>query len=161
MKITFTLNGKRMIHECAPFRPLISILRKDLGMTATKEGCGKGECGSCLVLMDEEIVNACLIPAFRLEGAEITTIEKFSQTKEFTALEESVTENHSLQCGFCSAGIMMAAGDLLSHNPNPNNDNIRDALSGNQCRCSGYRAVIQSIHESAGERSKRKYARKK
>ncbi|MBN1412754.1 MAG: (2Fe-2S)-binding protein, partial [Spirochaetales bacterium] len=141
MKITFSLNGKKMTIETEPLKPLVTILRNDLGLTGTKFGCGKGECGSCLVFMNQEIVNSCLVPAFKLEGTEIKTIEKFSQSKEYTLLEEAITTNHAIQCGFCAPGVVMAAGDLLSHSQNPGIESIKDTLSGNKCRCSGYREI--------------------
>jgi len=152
MNITIILNGKLTNLDVPPEKTLLEILRKDLRLTGTKKGCGRGECGACIVSMDKNLVNACLIPAFKANGAEILTIEGFSQTKEFQAIEAGFEKMNVSLCGFCASGIVMSVEDLLSHNLNPTEADIRESLSGNNCRCMGSSGIIEGVMEAAKAR---------
>jgi carbon-monoxide dehydrogenase small subunit len=149
MKITIMLNGKLTSLDVPPEKTLLEMLRKDLGLVGTKKGCGRGECGTCLVSMDKNLVNACLIPAFKTDGTEIVTIEGFSQTREFLAIETGFEKMQVSLCGFCTSGIVMAVEDLLSHNLNPTEADIKKSLSGNICRCMGSSGIIAGVMEAA------------
>lgn len=159
MKITFTLNGTSRTVEAEPLARLLDLLREDLGLTGTKEGCGEGECGACTVLMDGVLVASCLVPAAQADGTDITTIEGLGESDGGKLLAEAFAEAHAVQCGFCTPGMMMAARELLRHNPDPTEQEIRHAISGNICRCTGYDMIIDGIQlaarrarERAGER---------
>ncbi|MFO7780412.1 MAG: (2Fe-2S)-binding protein [Spirochaetia bacterium] len=149
MKITFTLNGTSRTVEAEPLERLLDLLREDLGLTGTKEGCGEGECGACTVLIDGMLVASCLVPAAQADGAEITTIEGLAESEGGKLLAEAFAEAHAVQCGFCTPGMMMAARELLHHNPDPTEQEIRHAISGNICRCTGYDMIIDGIQLAA------------
>lgn len=161
MKISFTLNGAPAAVDVAPERRLIDILRIDLGLIGTREGCGEGSCGSCLVLMDENLVNACLVPAFRIVEAQIVTIEGLARRKVFEDLQAGLEEARAFRCGFCSSGVVMAAADLLAHNPEPRAEDVRQALSGNICRCGNYRAIVEGILAAVRMPRKKRYVRRR
>lgn len=144
-KISFVLNGSRVEHHTEPLRRLVDVLRDELGLTGTKEGCGEGECGACSVIMGGRLVNSCIIPVAAAEGQYITTIEGFSRTARFEMLKECFAEAGAVQCGFCTPGMMMAAEALLSRNPHPDELAIREAISGNLCRCTGYNMIVDAI----------------
>ena len=154
-KIYFKLNGKEVSVEADPMSRLLDILRDDLGMTGVKEGCGEGECGACAVWLDGDIVNSCLIPVTAVEGREVTTIEGFRETRLYSVLEESFSENGAVQCGFCTPGMMMAAGNLLTKNARPDKSEIREALSGQLCRCTGYQLIVESAQKAAEKFNKK------
>ena len=137
MKLSFILNEKPLTLETEPDRRLLDLLRKDLHMTGTKEGCAEGECGACTVIIDGEAVHSCLVLACQLEGKHVTTIE---------GLEEP-----AIQCGYCTTGMIMSAKALLLHNPHPTEAEIRNALAGNICRCSGYIQIIRAVERTAAE----------
>jgi carbon-monoxide dehydrogenase small subunit len=149
MRISFVLNGKPYTIDVPPDRTLLDLLREDLRLTGSKKGCGHGECGSCLVYMDENLINACLVPAFRVHGSEIMTIEGYAQTKEFQAIEAAFAKVNYRPCGFCASGLVMALSDLLSHNFEPKEADIREAISGNVCRCTGTSGFIDAVTEAA------------
>jgi carbon-monoxide dehydrogenase small subunit len=151
MKIELTVNGKAVYLDTDPLRRLLDVLREDLGLTGVKEGCGEGECGACAVLVGGRLVNSCLLPVGYLadSGEEITTIEGFRETDRFTVLEAAFREAGSVQCGFCTPGIIMAAEALLAANPDPGEAEIREALSGNLCRCTGYQMIVEAIRIAA------------
>jgi len=132
-----------------PTRRLVDLLRDDLGLTGTKEGCGEGECGACAVLLDGVLVNSCLIPVAQVDGADLLTLEGLVESEAGRLLAECFTEMHGSQCGFCTPGMMMASVALLRGNPNPSESEIRQALAGNLCRCTGYDMIIDSIHLAA------------
>ncbi|NBF39742.1 MAG: 2Fe-2S iron-sulfur cluster binding domain-containing protein [Spirochaetes bacterium] len=149
MKITFTLNGTSRTVEAEPLARLLDLLREDLGLTGTKEGCGEGECGACTVLMDGMLVASCLVPAAQADGTDISTIEGLGETEGGKLLADAFAEAHAVQCGFCTPGMMMAARQLLQHNPDPTEQEIRHAISGNICRCTGYDMIIDGIQLAA------------
>jgi aerobic carbon-monoxide dehydrogenase small subunit len=147
--ISLTVNGDS--HELAvlPYERLLDLVRDHLGLTGTKEGCGEGECGACTVLMNGKPVNACLVLAPQADGAEIITIEALSKSGELSLLQKQFVELGAVQCGFCSPGMIMTAKALLDENPSPTESEIRDALSGNLCRCTGYEKIVDAVLETA------------
>ncbi|MDD3807744.1 MAG: (2Fe-2S)-binding protein [Candidatus Marinimicrobia bacterium] len=145
MKIECTLNGQRKTLDVSSTRRLLDILREDFHLTAVKEGCGEGECGACMVLMDGKAVNACLIPAGNLMGKEIVTPEGFKESPRGKIIEEALIEAGAVQCGFCTPGFVMAIESLLNEHPHPTEENIREGLSGNLCRCTGYQMIFKSV----------------
>lgn len=151
MELTFTLNGRQMTLAAEPDRRLLDLLRKDLHMTGTKEGCGEGECGACTVIIDGEAVHSCLVLACQLEGKHVLTIEGLEQNGELAAIQRIFVEETAIQCGYCTTGMIMSAKALLMHNPHPAEEEIRTALAGNICRCSGYTQIIRAVKRSAQE----------
>lgn len=151
MKLDFTVNGKNIILEVPPDRRLVDILREDLGLTGTKEGCGEGECGACTVLMDRRAIHSCLTVAAQLSGKEVVTIEGLSDCGEMSDLQRAFVEETAIQCGYCTTGMVMSARALLYENPNPTEEEIRIALAGNICRCSGYTQIIRAVKRAAAE----------
>ena len=144
-KIRFTLNHKKIEVEVDPSRRLLDFIREDMHLSGTKEGCGEGSCGACVVLMDGYSVNSCLIPMANVEGHEIITIDEFKNTEEFKVLYEAFSEEGGSQCGFCTPGMIIASQSLLSHNPHPSDEEIKAGLAGNLCRCTGYQAIIDAV----------------
>ncbi len=157
MKISFLVNKKTVTINSPPGRRLVDILRIDLGLTGTKEGCGEGSCGSCLVLINGNLMNSCLVPAFKLPDAEIVTIEGYAQSKEYAVLEQALDNAGAFPCGFCSSGIMMAVGNLLAENSSPTEAEIKEALSGNICRCGNYDNLIEGIRKVTAKSRTRRY----
>lgn len=151
MTVHFFVNNKSIQLETAPDRRLLDILREDLLLTGTKEGCSEGECGACTVLLDNEAVHACLILAIQLEGCHITTIEGLAASGELDALQKAFIDEIAIQCGFCTPGMILSVKALLMKNPHPNRDEICRALAGNLCRCSGYQQIIRAINKVAEE----------
>ena len=151
MLITFTLNGTRVTRDLDPARRLVNVLREDFHLTGTKEGCGEGECGACTVLMDGEAVHSCLVLAGQVEGREITTIEGLVENGRLNIMQEAFVRHVAMQCGYCTPGMIMSAMGLLLKNPNPAEDEIRTALSGNICRCTGYEQIIAAVLDAAKE----------
>ena len=151
MKLTFFVNERQVSLETEPDRRLLDLLREDLGLTGTKEGCGEGECGACTVLLDGEAVHACLVLAVQLEGHRVTTIEGLEEDGRLSALQRAFVEEGAIQCGFCTPGMIMSACALLDHNPHPADEEIRRALAGNLCRCSGYVQIIRAVRRAAEE----------
>lgn len=145
MKIKFILNKKQIELDLNPSLRLLDVLRDELHLKGTKEGCGEGECGACAILLDGHIANSCLIPIANLSNREVMTIEGFNETLHYQVLEEAMTEEGGSQCGICSPGFIIAAQSLLSQNPHPTEDEIRFALSGNLCRCTGYNMIVKAI----------------
>lgn len=128
---------------------MLDFLREDLSLLGVKEGCGEGECGACTVLMNGKPVTSCLILAVEADGAEIFTIEGESVNGKLSPLQEAFKNNHATQCGFCTPGMIISAKALLARNPNPTEEEIKDAIEGNFCRCTGYRQIIDAIEEAA------------
>lgn len=145
MKISFKLNGKPVSLELDPSMRLIDVIRDVLHLNGTKEGCGEGSCGACVVLMDGRSVNSCLLPVANVLGHEIVTIEGLWETKEFDVLQKAFAETNGQQCGFCTPGMIIAAYSLLKSNPHPTEKEIREKMSGNLCRCTGYQAIVQAV----------------
>ena len=153
MEITFTINDEERTVDVSPDQRLLDLIREDLGLTGTKEGCGKGECGACTVIMDGEPVTSCLVLAPQADGAEIETIENLSAEGDLHPLQESFVKNGAVQCGFCIPGMIMTAKQLLQEERDPGRDRIRHALAGNICRCTGYDKIIDAVQEAAEKMS--------
>ena len=151
MKLSFYVNNRLVQLETDPDRRLLDILREDLSLTGTKEGCAEGECGACTVLLDGEAVHSCLTLAVQLEGRHVVTIEGLSETGELDILQKAFVEEIAIQCGFCTTGMIMSAEALLLKNPTPTEEEIRVALSGNICRCSGYVQIVRAVDRAARE----------
>ena len=149
MIVKFVLNGELVSPDLDPSRRLIDILRDDFFLTGAKEGCGEGECGSCTVLMDGLPVHSCLVLAGQLEGHEVLTVEGLAQNGELDLLQSAFVENNAVHCGFCTPGMIMSAKGLLMKNPDPTEAEIREALSGNICRCSDYRQIVMAVKDAA------------
>ena len=145
MKIRFRVNGKDYLLDGIVAKRLVDILRDTLCLTGTKECCGVGECGACTVLMDGLAVNACLILGSQLEGKEITTIEGLKQNGEYDYLQKLFVESGAVQCGYCTPGMILSAKALLMKNPHPGEKEIRQALEGNLCRCTGYGKIVEAV----------------
>jgi aerobic carbon-monoxide dehydrogenase small subunit len=145
MEITFTINGEKMTKEVEANKTLLKYIREDLDFTGTKEGCGAGECGACTILVDGKAVNACLMLAPEADGKEILTIEGISDGYNLDPLQDAFIEHAALQCGFCTPGMIMSAKALLSENPTPNEEEVKSAISGNLCRCTGYKKIVDAI----------------
>ena len=139
--ISFRVNGQARTVQAWPMARLLDVLREDLGLTGTKEGCGEGECGACAVLLDGQLANSCLIPAAQAQGAEIVTIEGL----EGCAIQDAFIRAGAAQCGICTPGMVVAAVDLLRRTPNPSDPEIREALAGNLCRCTGYIKIFEAL----------------
>jgi carbon-monoxide dehydrogenase small subunit len=149
--IEFTLNGQPVSVSCEPSARLLDLLRGEFGLTGVKEGCGEGECGACSVLLNGRLANSCLIAAGSLQGADVVTIEGFRDTARYALLEKSFAAAGAVQCGFCTPGMVMAAEALLRLNPRPTEEQIREAISGNLCRCTGYNMIVDAITRASEE----------
>lgn len=145
--ISFQVNGKLVAVEAYPMERLLDVLREKLGLTGTKEGCGEGECGSCSVLMDGVLVNSCLVPALQAKGVNITTVEGLAEDERLHALQQAFLDCGGAQCGICTPGMILAAFHLLGKKPQPTIEDIREGLSGNLCRCTGYAQIIEAVAE--------------
>jgi aerobic carbon-monoxide dehydrogenase small subunit len=151
--ISFTVNGERRTVRAYPMARLLDVLRLELGLTGAKEGCGEGECGSCSVLMDGMLVNSCLVPVLQAEGSSIVTIEGLATGEALHVLQEAFLECGGAQCGICTPGMILASAQLLKENPDPSTDEIREGLSGNLCRCTGYCQIVEAVAEAARRRT--------
>ncbi len=140
-----TVNGDPQTLEAHPMARLLDVLREQLHLTGTKEGCGEGECGACTVLLDGRIVNSCLVPMAQVEGVTIKTIEAVANGEQLHAVQQAFIDCGGAQCGICTPGMVMAAVDLLERNPNPSEADIRTGLAGNLCRCTGYMKIFDSV----------------
>ena len=147
--IQFRLNGRETTVETEPNKRMLDVLRGDLGLTGTKEGCAVGECGACTVILNGDAVASCLVAAGQMQGAEILTIEGMSETLIGRVLQDCFVEGDAVQCGFCTPGFIMSAYALLRKNPAPTREEIREAVAGNVCRCTGYIPIVNAI-ERAG-----------
>ena len=155
-RIQFELNGEVMDVSFAPYKTLLEVLREDLGHTGTKHGCELGECGACTVLLDGKPVLSCLMLALECDGRKVVTIEGLAQNGELHPLQEAFVKLGGSQCGYCSPGMIVAAKALLDRNPHPTHDQIREALSGNLCRCTGYLQIFDAVEAAIEEISQRK-----
>jgi len=149
--ISFNINGEKVRLEVEPNKTLLKMLREDLNLTGAKEGCGAGECGSCTVIVDGKAVNSCMMLAVEADGKDIVTVEGLAKNGVLDPLQETFIKNAALQCGYCTPGMLMSAKALLMRNPNPSEDDIKEAIGGNLCRCTGYKAIIDAIKEAAGQ----------
>jgi carbon-monoxide dehydrogenase small subunit len=152
--ISFEVNGEPRMVKAHPMERLLDVLRNQLGLTGAKEGCGEGECGSCSVLMDGALVNSCLVPVLQAQGSRVITIEGIAGKKRLHPVQQAMLECGGAQCGICTPGIIMAASHLLGKNPNPSADEIREGLSGNLCRCTGYSQIVDSVQKAAREETR-------
>jgi len=153
VEISLTVNGEPRSIQAFPMERLLDVLRLELGLTGAKEGCGEGECGSCSVLMDGALVNSCLVPVLQAAGTSIVTIEGLSQGDTLHVLQESFLECGGAQCGICTPGMILAAVHLLNGKPEPTINEIREGLSGNLCRCTGYAQIVEAVAEAVRRRS--------
>ena len=144
-EIVFHVNGKKIVYTGNPLTRLVDVLREDLGLTGVKEGCGEGECGACSVIKDGKLVTSCIIPVGAVAGDEIITIEGLRDTPQGQCIIDAFAEGGAVQCGFCIPGMVMAAQALLLVNSDPDEDEVRAAISGNICRCTGYDLIVDSI----------------
>lgn len=149
--IQFELNGAPVSTKCAANTTLLHLLRDELGLTGTKEGCGVGECGACTVLLDGKAVNSCLVMAGSVSGHRVTTIEGVSAGGELAVLQQAFVQAGAVQCGFCTPGMILVAKQLLDESPHPSIEEIRTAVSGNLCRCTGYAQIVEAIQMAARE----------
>lgn len=145
MQVNCIVNGEPKTLHAFPMGRLLDVLREQLHLTGTKEGCGEGECGACSVMIDGRIVNSCLVPVAQVEGAEIKTIEGVATGDELHAVQQAFIDYGGAQCGICTPGMVLAAVDLLERNPNPSEADIRNGLAGNLCRCTGYMKIFESV----------------
>jgi len=145
VEITFSVNNESKTLKVYPMERLLDVLREQLRLTGTKEGCGEGECGACSVMIDGQIVNSCLVPVAQIEGAEIKTIEGVATGDQLHAVQQAFIECGGAQCGICTPGMVMAAVSLLETNPQPSDADIRHGLAGNLCRCTGYMKIFESV----------------
>lgn len=148
----FTLNGQAAEVTGPPMARLLDVLRRDLGLTGSKEGCGEGECGACTVLLDNEAVCSCLVPLFQCEGASITTIEGIAPTDKVTDLQRVFANEGGAQCGACTPGMIVTIKALLDRHSKPTRDEIREYVSGTLCRCTGYERIFRAIEVLTGQR---------
>jgi carbon-monoxide dehydrogenase small subunit len=149
--IKFILNNEIVELDADPLRKLLDVLREDLNLKGPKEGCSEGECGACAVLIDGLLVNSCIYPVGAAAGKNIVTIEGFRETARYKILSQCFEDAGAVQCGFCTPGMIMAAEALLTKNPHPNESQIREGLSGNLCRCTGYSMIVDAV-KSASKR---------
>jgi len=146
--IHFTVNGESRSVETFPMSRLLDVLREELQLTGTKEGCGEGECGACTVILDGRIVNSCLVPVAQASGSSITTIEGVATEGKLHDVQQAFIDHGGAQCGICTPGMILAAVDLLNRNPQPTEADIRTGLAGNLCRCTGYMKIFESVVRS-------------
>jgi len=147
MTVEFNLNGRKIALDVDPDRRAVDVLREELGLTGTKEGCGAGECGACTILVDGVNRLSCLMLAAQLAGREITTIEGLSREEGLHPIQEAFVKHGAVQCGFCTPGMILGAAALLRANPVPTRDEIRRGISGNLCRCTGYQKIVDAVTE--------------
>jgi carbon-monoxide dehydrogenase small subunit len=153
MTFAFTVNGDPVEVTAAGSRRLLDVLREDLGLTGTKEGCGEGECGACSVLVDGAVVDACLVPVSQVRGASVATVEGLARDDALNVLQQAFLETGGAQCGICTPGMLMAAEAFLASGDDATDENIREAIAGNLCRCTGYTKIIDAIALAARRRA--------
>jgi len=147
--LTMKLNGEKVSVQVEPWAMLVEVLRDQLELTGTKVACGEGECGACTVLLDGRPVNSCLVPALKAQGREVMTVEGLAHLGELHPLQKAFVEHGAVQCGYCTPGMLMSAKALLDHNPSPTEDEVRLAISGNLCRCTGYAKIVEAILDAS------------
>jgi carbon-monoxide dehydrogenase small subunit len=151
LELNCTVNGRSKTLRVYPMERLLDVLREQVGLTGTKEGCGEGECGACSVFIDGQLVNSCLVPAVQVAGAEVKTIEGIASEQQLHAVQQAFIDCGGAQCGICTPGMVMAAVSLLERNPNPSEADIRTGLAGNLCRCTGYMKIFESVVRACRE----------
>jgi carbon-monoxide dehydrogenase small subunit len=144
-KINLTINGEKYEILVEPWQPLVDIIREEIGLTGTKKGCGTGDCGACTIILDGKAVCSCLILGVEVDGKEILTIEGLKLGEKLHPIQEAFVHFGAIQCGFCTPGMIMAAKSLLDHHPHPTEDQVKIGISGNLCRCTGYKKIIEAI----------------
>src|SRR5438477_2567291 len=149
MRIELTVNGERREADVWPGESLLYALRERLGLPGSKNACEQGECGSCSVLLDGTLVCACLVLAAQADGHEVTTVEGLAEDGDLHRVQQAFVDAGAVQCGFCTPGLVLATADLLRRNPNPSDDELREALSGNLCRCTGYAKIFDAVRAAA------------
>ena len=155
MKIKLKVNGKKYVKDVAETKNLLHFLREDLGLTGTKEGCGAGECGACTVIVNGKTINSCLVLAVEADGTEIHTIEGEASNGKLSTLQQAFHKNHAVQCGFCTPGMIMSSRALLEKTPKPSVEQIKEAIEGNFCRCTGYKQIIEAVQDASGQLEKK------
>jgi carbon-monoxide dehydrogenase small subunit len=145
IELHLTVNNLAHTLMVQPCSTLLDVLREKLGLTGTKQACGEGDCGACVVVMDDQAVNSCLVLAAQAEGTKIITVEGLAMNGKLHPLQQYFAEKWAFQCGFCTPGMLMSCYALLLHNPNPNAEEIRQAIAGNQCRCGSYQGVVEAV----------------
>ena len=151
VSVRCTVNGAEATLRAYPFARLLDVLREELSLTGTKEGCGEGECGACSVLIDGELINSCLVPAAQAEGSDIRTVEGVADGERLHAVQRAMIECGGAQCGICTPGMVLAAVNLLKHTPQPSEADIREGLAGNLCRCTGYMKIFDAVVHAVKE----------
>jgi carbon-monoxide dehydrogenase small subunit len=151
IRVRLTVNGKEREAEVEPRLLLVHLLRDRFGLTGTQVGCDTSNCGACTVHLNAEAVKSCTVLAVQADGAEVTTIEGLAEDGRLHPLQETFWEDHGLQCGYCTPGMIMAAADLLARNPNPTEEEVRHGLEGNLCRCTGYHNIVKAVLDAAGK----------
>jgi carbon-monoxide dehydrogenase small subunit len=149
IEIHFNVNGIPRTVNIAPSRTLLNVLRDDLDLTGTKDGCSQGDCGACVVIMDGKAINSCLVLAPQADGKDILTVEGLAPKGDLSQIQQAFADKWGLQCGFCTPGVLMSSYALLQSNPNPTKDEIKRAIAGNLCRCTGYAPIIDSVQHAA------------
>jgi carbon-monoxide dehydrogenase small subunit len=149
MKVRLFLNNQEQVIEVDSNRTLLDVLRTDLGLTGTKYGCGIGECGACTVIIDGKAKNACLVLIGQVDGKKVETVEGLAQGDKLHPLQEAFLEEHALQCGYCTPGMLMSSKALLDKNPNPSLEEIKISIAGNLCRCTGYKPIVAAVKKAA------------
>lgn len=149
--IEFVVNGQVQQLRSEPARTLLNVLRENLGLTGTKDGCSSGDCGACVVLLNDQPVNACMVLAAQVEGAEVTTVEGLATDASLTPLQEAFGDSWAFQCGFCTPGMLVSCYSLLRCNQDPSREDILTAIAGNYCRCTGYQNVVRAVQQAASE----------
>ena len=152
--LNFILNEEPVSLEIDENARLLDVIRDVAGLTGTKEGCGVGECGACTVILEGEAVDSCIVPAASVEGKHVTTVEGLAKNGKLDPVQQAVLDHHALQCGFCTPGFLMSAKALLDKKPNPTRDEIKMAIAGNLCRCTGYQQLVEAFEDAAKEYQK-------
>ena len=151
MRMSLTVNGRLYERAVPEYRTLLDLLRDDLGLTGTKEGCGAGECGACTVLLNDQTVNSCMVLAVEADGASVQTIEGEAVAGELSSIQAAFARNQAVQCGYCTGGMIMSIRELLQNNPKPSVAEIKDGIEGNFCRCTGYQQIIEAVLDVSGQ----------
>ena len=149
--VSLTVNGETRTIEVEPRRLLVHAIREDLGLTGTHVGCDTSNCGACTVHLDGDAVKSCTVLAVQADGSEVTSIEGLGTEGDLHPMQEAFWKNHGLQCGYCTPGMIMASTDLLAKNPSPSEEEVREALAGNLCRCTGYHNIVRAVLDAAGK----------
>ncbi|HET7839181.1 MAG TPA: (2Fe-2S)-binding protein [Rectinemataceae bacterium] len=151
IRVNVNVNGRQYQREVEPTKTLLRFLREDLGLTGTKEGCGAGECGACTVFLDGHTVNSCMVLAAELDGRSVETIEGEAKEGILSDIQAAFDRHHAIQCGYCSAGMVLSVRELLKRNPKPTVDQIKEGIEGNFCRCTGYQQIIEAVLDVSGQ----------